>query len=89
MFSIGKDVFMKALTGIGKVLSVKGSLPVLGCVRITGAETGATVSATNLEEYIAFNFDSAKVSGDDDVIVELAALKKFLSGAAGGEEMVC
>jgi DNA polymerase III sliding clamp (beta) subunit (PCNA family) len=88
MFSIGKDVFMKALTGIGKVLSVKGSLPVLGCVRITGAETGATVSATNLEEYIAFNFDSAKVSGDDDVIVELAALKKFLSGAAGGGDIV-
>jgi DNA polymerase III sliding clamp (beta) subunit (PCNA family) len=68
MFSIGKDVFMKALPGIGKVLSVKGALPVLGCFRITGAESGVKISATNLEEYIEFNFDSAEVSRSKSVV---------------------
>lgn len=80
MLSVGKEVFMKALSGITKVLAVKGTLPILGCVRIGKAATGAKLSATNLEEYIEFNFDHAEVQGDDDIIVELAALKKFLSG---------
>jgi DNA polymerase III sliding clamp (beta) subunit (PCNA family)/uncharacterized protein YqgV (UPF0045/DUF77 family) len=88
MFSIGKEAFMKALSGIGKVLSVKGALPVLGCFRINKSRAAVTVSATNLEEYIEFNFNSAEVSDGDDIIVELAALKKFLNGGGHSGDIV-
>ena len=80
MFSIGKAVFMKALTGIGKVMEVKNTLPILSCIRIRSAESESSVSATNLDEHITYGFGSIQGTGTEDIIIEVAALKKFLKG---------
>ncbi len=88
MFSIGKEVFMKALSGIGKVVAAKNALPILSCIRIRNAGAGATMAATNLDEHLAFSFTVAESSGDNDIVMELAALKKFLKGDTHAGDIV-
>ncbi|MFZ2657659.1 MAG: hypothetical protein WAX69_22185 [Victivallales bacterium] len=88
MFSIGKEVFMKAISGIGKVIAGKNSLRILSCVRIRSDESGASVSATNIDEHITYGFGSIQGSGTEDIIIEVAALKKFLKGDAGTGDIV-
>ncbi len=83
MFSIGREVLMKALSGIGKVVHDKEAIPVLSSVRIRAANGKVTVSATNLEEYLDYEFRDNQNMRSMDFIVGFKDLKAICDQTEG------
>ncbi len=88
MFSIGREVLMKALSGIGKVVHGKINLPILGFVRLRNEGGRTTVSATNLDEHIEYSFDNAQHPDNEDLLIGFAELKQFLKGDSKSGDVV-
>jgi len=72
----------EAVTGLGKIISGKCTLPVLGHVRIHADNRGVTATGTDLEQAAMYTFDSAEVHGAGDCIVPFTALKALTKGSA-------
>ncbi len=72
----------EAVTGLGKIISGKCTLPVLGHVRVHADGRGATATGTDLEQVAQYRFSDAQVEGSGDFIVPLSALKPLTKGGA-------
>jgi len=72
----------EAVTGLGKIISGKCTLPVLAHVRVHADGQGATATGSDLEQVAEYEFGDVQVHGEGDCIVPLAALKPLAKGSA-------
>lgn len=80
-FVVLKENLMKALSVVGRSISVKPQLPILSYVLIQAKETQLTIHATNLEIGTKFILP-AKVEKDGEIAVPGKLLIEFISSLA-------
>ena len=83
--SIPRNELKLALQGMGKVLprAAATSMPILRALRFEMGTDGVTVTATNLDEHLAYRFENAVVcQTGKPFIVNVDRLKPLTSGAA-------
>ncbi len=81
---LSKSELWKAVQGLGKVISSKGALPILSCVRIHTIRDAITLSGTNLEETISYTFKDSISDEEINFIINLDELKKFVKDGSDG-----
>lgn len=81
---LGKSELWKAIQGIGKVVSCRGTLPILSCIRMKTVKNTVTITGTNLDETLIYTFKDAINSDDMDFIIRLDDLKKFVHDGSDG-----
>src|SRR6266446_6466881 len=75
-----------ALTGLGKVISKRASLPVLQHVRAERAADGATtISATDLDAFASYRFAEGPGGKAESILVPFESLHSIAKGCAGEE----
>src|SRR6266404_4112413 len=75
-----------ALTGLGKVISKRASLPVLQHARIDRAANGVTtISATDLDAFASYRFAEGSEGKAQAILVPFESLHSIAKGCAGEE----
>lgn len=70
-----KDV----VAGLSRVVSGKGSLPVLAAVRVTADDGKVRMTGTNLNEFLIRTFEDA--SGEGSFLIDFKELREFIKGS--------
>ncbi|MCC5851061.1 MAG: hypothetical protein JJU29_23475, partial [Verrucomicrobia bacterium] len=80
---INGSELLLALTGAGKVVPRKNSIPVLGCVRFTVEDNRVKLTATDLDATMDYTFEEAEVvNRSGSVIVNVKDLQRLVKKAA-------
>jgi DNA polymerase-3 subunit beta len=74
--TISKKGLKDALVNLSKIVSSRASLPILGCVKISGEKDGVKVTGTNLEQTLTCKIKGGE--GGGSFIVDLKELKDYL-----------
>ena len=74
-----KSKLQDALKGLAKVVGTKASIPVLKHVRVKAVAGKLTFTATNLEEWLSYNLDTAPTD-NVDWLLDFGRLKEFVQG---------
>ena len=78
---IPRSDLKSALDGLGKVVLRKATLPVLQCIKIEAADGHVRASATDLDQVVAYKFESATVEGKPAIcLLEFEQLKALSDG---------
>jgi DNA polymerase-3 subunit beta len=70
-----------AVQGLGKIISTRCTLPVLGCVRIDADEKEVVAQATDLDSVASYRFADPSVRSHGTFITEHRSLKDLIRGA--------
>ena len=71
----------EAVTGFGKIVNGRVTLPVLGCVRFEADAQGVSGQVTDLDQIARYRFGDAEVEGTGAFLVSLADLKELAKGS--------
>ncbi|MCX6896791.1 MAG: hypothetical protein NTZ16_15130 [Verrucomicrobia bacterium] len=74
----------QALSGLGKVISRKSTLPVLQSIRLSRTSEGkVSLSATDLDAFVTYNVEQSQPGGPMDVLLPYEQLNKSVKGSNG------
>ena len=85
--SVPRESLKQALDVCGKVVNQKAAGDVLRCVRIEASNDRATISATNLEEWVSVALNGALIKGEGACILNFTELKIFVKDAGHGGDV--
>lgn len=72
----------EAVTGFGKIITGRITLPVLEHVRLHADSKGASATATDLDQFAEYAFGGAAVQAEGDCVIPLSSLKAIAKGDA-------
>ena len=77
--TLNRRELKEAVAGLGRIVSTKATLPILGCVRLE-VNGQVIVQATDLEQTAAYRFTDASHTGSATLVLPLQTLKELSKG---------